>query len=488
MPTCLTSAFTDSRMGIAVADADGRIRLANPAFCAFTGHRLDELRGRHFNEITHADDRDAGRAAVAAMLAGRASSVRLEKRYLHRDGREVWVDLVSTVVRRSKGRIAFVAHAVDITGRRRAEEHLVSREAHYHSLYQFAGDYFFIIRYDAAGRPVIHDVNDRACEMHGYAREDLVGRPVAAVETAASLRNQDERIRRLQRPGDHACFETEHRRKDGSVFPVEVSARVIQEAGGAPYILSIGRDISVRREAERRAAEHDRQVRELMELRDRMLAVVGHDLRDALGAIVSFADLLQTQTDPEGGRRYAGLIKQAAGASLGLLTNLLEWTRLQTGNMELRPEAMDLREAMRRASAHVSATALLKQVSVRVNEGAPALALADPAMVDMVCRNLLANAIKYSPLGASVEIDCLPAAGKVICSVLDQGAGIPPARLPGLFDPGPRHSQPGTAGEKGSGLGLVLCREFLARNGGSIRAANAPGGGAVFTLELPAAE
>lgn len=477
-------------MGITVTDREGRFRVVNPAFCELLGYDRRELRGRRYDDITHHEDRDKGRAAVAAMLAGRTSSVRLEKRYLRRDGKEVWVDLVTTLVHRRKGDPVFVAQVVDISSRQRAEQILVERESHYRSLYKYAWDYLFILRYDADGRPLIHDANDRACEMHGYAREELVGKPIDIVETEASHAMQHERVKLLQKPGDHAVFELEHRRKDGSVFPVEVSARVIQIAGFAPYVLAIGRDISERRDNERRIAEYTNQLQELTRLRERLLSVIGHDLRNPIGAIAGFADLLlaMPDEDPEQVRRYAGQIKRATGAALGLLTNLLEWARFQAGGIEAKPTVVELRESAAIAVAHVEASAGIKLVSIEVEAGPSVPVRADPAMLETVCRNLLSNAVKYSPPGETVSISFSRLPGKVACQVRDRGAGIPADRLENLFLPQTRRSTPGTAGEKGSGIGLLLCREFIERNGGIIRAENALDGGAVFTMELPSAE
>ena len=178
-------------------------------------------------------------------------------------------------------------------------------------------------------------------------------------------------------------------------------------------------------------------------------------------------------------------IKKSSRQAYDLLENLLVWARSQTGKIDFRPETFALSQSISNTLAIARSIAGKKSIQIINNIQEPCLVYADKNMLNTILRNLLANAIKYTPRNGSIIIDCRQRNGNIEFLVKDNGIGIPKQNIGQLFRIDSKYSTPGTEKEQGTGLGLILCREFVEKHGGQIWAESEEGKGSTFRFTLP---
>lgn len=242
-----------------------------------------------------------------------------------------------------------------------------------------------------------------------------------------------------------------------------------------------------------------RKTRELVELnasKDRFFSIVAHDLRSPFNPLLGMAKLMTRLPDsasPTEFRTMAESVYFSARRVFELLENLLAWSRLQRGHMEQEPERLDLAKLVDRNVRLFSEVAIDKDISLGSTVAAGVYVHADPNMINTVLRNLTSNALKFTPRGGRVSISALPDtadAGLVAVTVSDTGLGIRAADQAKLFRLDVTHSTTGTAEEKGTGLGLIICQEMVKKNGGRIwiESDGTPGQGTTVRFTLPLLE
>jgi signal transduction histidine kinase len=222
--------------------------------------------------------------------------------------------------------------------------------------------------------------------------------------------------------------------------------------------------------------------------KDKFFSILAHDLRNPLSGLQTVSELLAGRYDelPEADRRrFAGMLREGANQSLALMNSLLLWVRAQTGRLPWEPAAIDLSQASEEAIAQLAAAAERKRVRLECAVPKGTEVFADGNMVAVVLRNLLSNALKFTPAGGLVRVKSEAENGHLVTSVTDTGIGIDPADQDKLFRIDTHLSRRGTEGEAGNGLGLILCREFVEKNGGRIWVCSQPGQGSCFTFTLP---
>lgn len=229
---------------------------------------------------------------------------------------------------------------------------------------------------------------------------------------------------------------------------------------------------------------------ELNVQKDKFFSIVAHDLKSPFNPLLGFSELLATQgagLPPEKVQEYGALLHRAATEAFKLLEDLLDWSRIQLDRVEFDPGAVNLQDLVAKNIARYQYAAQGKGVALRSDGMEPLCAYCDPRMLDTVVRNLVSNSIKFTPPGGEIVFSSRGEAVSVVLEIRDTGVGIPPQRLAELFAIGSRESSTGTSGETGTGMGLVICKELMDRQGGSMAVDSTVGAGTTFTLRLPAA-
>lgn len=222
--------------------------------------------------------------------------------------------------------------------------------------------------------------------------------------------------------------------------------------------------------------------------KDKFFSVIAHDLRNPFHGLVGLSQVLVEDyevMDKEKIKRFHNLVYQSAKQGYQLVLNLLEWTRTQTGRMTFAPEKLDISRIITDNIRLAQSIAASKNIKI-VNQTEPGLLVeADYNMIHTVFRNLLSNAIKFSHTGGEIVVNSKHDDKHIRIDIRDNGIGMDQKTLDNLFKIDISQSSTGTQGETGTGLGLILCREFVSRHKGDITVKSEKGKGAVFSVSLP---
>jgi PAS domain S-box-containing protein len=282
-------------------------------------------------------------------------------------------------------------------------------------------------------------------------------------------------------------------RADGAEFPIEAAISKVEVGGRKLYTL-IHRDITERKraEAEREQLAREQVARAAAEAanrsKDEFLAMVSHELRSPLNAILGYTRMLRASpADSKEAARAIAVIERSAKAQLQIIEDLLDSARIITGKLRIEPEPIDLSLALEAALDTVRSAAEAKGVTLVADCGPqPEQSLGDSMRLQQVVWNLLTNAIKFTPEGGRVELRMEGAGDNVRITVSDTGKGIEPEFLPFVFDPLRQADSSSARRYGGLGLGLSLVKHLVELHGGTITAASEGAGrGSTFTVTLP---
>lgn len=246
-------------------------------------------------------------------------------------------------------------------------------------------------------------------------------------------------------------------------------------------------------EINKKLKESEKNLSELNATKDKLFSIIAHDLKNPFNALIGFSDILERNfnhlTDNEK-KEYISVISESAQNLYKLLDNLLQWTRAQTGSINYIPEKFKLEPLIKQEVLNLNANAEKKRINVSVNASTAISVYADKNSIATVIRNLLSNAIKFTDIGGTIEIIAseskdFPKMAEVV--VKDSGIGIDQDDLERIFMIDGSYSTKGTANETGTGLGLLLCHEFVTKNNGKIWVNSSKGSGSEFHFTIPLA-
>lgn len=243
-----------------------------------------------------------------------------------------------------------------------------------------------------------------------------------------------------------------------------------------------------RKRAEIALTESERKLHAANAAKDKFFSIIAHDLRNPFNTIIGFSNILRDSykdLDQKEVTHFIELINDSALNAYNLLGNLLDWARSQTNTISYMPMNIDIGEIISATASMLAGDAQKKNITFvnRVPDGI--MVRADNNMLATVIRNLLTNAIKFTRSGGDVSVCYNSLDGVQEFTVEDSGVGIDPGDIEKLFNIDTKVATKGTAGEPGTGLGLILCREFIEKNAGTIRVESEPDKGSRFIFTLP---
>lgn len=234
--------------------------------------------------------------------------------------------------------------------------------------------------------------------------------------------------------------------------------------------------------------ETNAELQQVNATKDKFFSIIAHDLRSPFNSIIGFSDLLVEQIkmkDVEGIEKYAQIIVESSNKAMDLLMNLMEWSRSQTGRMDYKPENLNIENFIHETVSLYDNIAGEKSITINRFLPHDVIVFADKAMINTVLRNLIANAIKFTKPGGEINISAVKQHNEVIVSVSDTGVGMSQDKLGKIFQLDQSCSTLGTNKEKGTGLGLILCKEFVEKHGGKIWVESKEVIGSTFYFTLP---
>jgi len=257
---------------------------------------------------------------------------------------------------------------------------------------------------------------------------------------------------------------------------------------------SINKMIESLRENRRISELNEKYLAELMELntsKDKLFSIIAHDLKNPFSGLINLSDMVLSDVKDhkyDDLEEYAALLKTFSLQGYKLLINLLDWAKVQSNSVLIRLEALQLKEIVDLSKSLVEPVAIQKNMVIHCQFYETVRVMADSNMLQTVLRNLLSNAVKFTPAGGVISISAEEKDAKVRISIKDNGVGIRPENLKRLFRIDSPFSTNGTNNEFGSGLGLILCRDFLKKMDSEIQVESEVGKGSTFSFSLPIAK
>lgn len=510
----LRAMFSQAPLGIAIVDSlTGRFLSVNPRYCTIVGHSEAEMLASGFQQMTHPDDLEADLANMRRLREGTIKMFRMEKRYIRRDASVVWVTLTCVPLwNDARGELQHIAMVEDVTERREAGLRLAESERKYRELVELANS--IILRWNSAGE--ITFLNEFGREFFGYAEGEIVGRHVVGTivpETDAEGRDMREFIDRIcAAPELYDRSLNMNMRRNGERVWIAWTNRILRDArNDSVEILSVGTDVTAQRRAEvamrevnetleRKVAGRTEELQAALQraeaadqVKSAFLATMSHELRTPLNSIIGFTGLmLQGLAGPlnDEQTKQMGMVRGSARHLLELINDVLDISKIEAGQLEVRSEAFDLPGLIEEAIASVRPLADKKELGlVCVVDPALGEMVSDRRRVGQILLNLLNNAIKFTERGCvTLSADLLDghsAAPVVRLRVTDTGIGIKPDDVSRLFRPFHQIETGLARSHEGTGLGLVICRRLAALLGGAIAVTSEWGKGSEFTVTLP---
>lgn len=250
-------------------------------------------------------------------------------------------------------------------------------------------------------------------------------------------------------------------------------------------ISSQGINLIEERNRTRKKAE---ELKLLNATKDKFFSIIAHDLKNPFNSLLGFSELLKSDFDSmekEEMRTFINIIHDSSKHGFNLLENLLQWSRANTGSIEYFPKTINVGELISNCISLYRNNADKKQIQIFNDVPEDLILFGDKEMLSTVFRNLISNAIKFTLKGGKVKIKMVKNSKRVVISVIDTGVGIPEEKISSLFKIDVQHSTLGTSNEKGTGLGLILCKEFVEKHGGQIKVESERKNGSEFKVILP---
>jgi PAS domain S-box-containing protein len=230
------------------------------------------------------------------------------------------------------------------------------------------------------------------------------------------------------------------------------------------------------------------ELKEINSTKDKLFSIIAHDLRGPFTSLLGYSDLMIENLHKYDKSKFEQIlfhINSAAKDAYTLLENLLIWARSKNGQLRFNPQWLNLAVVLEEIRGNLNSLAMIKNITITNRSGASTLGFADENMLQAIVRNLVANAIKFCKPGGEIEIFSTSGENWIEIAVKDNGVGMPPEMRDKLLRSEETSSSTGTAHEKGTGLGLLICREFVDKHQGRIWVESEPGEGSCFYFTLP---
>lgn len=472
-------------------DIHGRLTYANQQASTLLGYPEDyPIIGLNTLDFYIPEDRERAVINFQRRLSGQSEDPN-EYTMIKKDGSLMHVLVFSSPIISNNSTLGLRGVIIDITDRKQAEKALKESERQYRLLAENSSDVIWTL--DNQNRFTY--ISPSIYALRGLSPEEAMRESIQDTMPTHSMEIVQEAIMKGHKIDAAGKFlpvqvEIEQYHKNGTLIWVEISVQVmVNDLGEVIGKVGISRDITQRKRAEEALIDSEKLLRELNAQKDKFFSIISHDLRSPFNALLGMSQQLLEQIaekDYEDAEKIGKTLLQSSARAMNLITNLLEWSQAQTGRLDFNPQSIELTALISETMNVLEDLASQKAISITCLLPDKIAVVADAHMISTILRNLITNAIKFTHKGGQISIGTSTEQNEVIVSVSDNGIGIPAARLQKLFRIDDNESRPGTAHEKGTGLGLVLCKEFVEKHHGKIWVESKEAEGSTFHFSIPA--
>lgn len=502
----LRTIFNNIMSGIVLVDAEThKIEDINPSGEVLFKSSKDNIIGRTCHEFLCPNRH--GECPITDLNQELDNAERIMLRF---DGSRIPI-LKSVRKIKIKGREKLIESFVDISELKELQKQIGESEEKYRSFFENVQDVFF----QTDNKGTITEISPSVKNLSGYERGEVIGMPATGF-----FMNSENRLNLLEPPylnENVHDFEIPMLAKDGKELWVSVNAQLMKDDSGNPVgIEGSLRDITLRVIAENdknKLIEDLQTTKEFLEnesariiqlnadleaseeklkeniaSKDKLFSIIAHDLRSPFNGFLGLTQILSEELfnlSLAEVHNFALALKDSANNLFSLLENLLEWSKLQRDLIAFNPGEITLKSLVSNIVKQFNTNLSVKNIRLEVEIKPDVFVYADKDMLNGIFRNLLSNAIKFTNKGGIIAIKADVKEYDVKIRIIDSGIGIPDKMIPELFNPGAKTSRSGTDGELSSGLGLLICKEFVEKNSGSISVESEVDKGTTFYITLP---
>jgi PAS domain S-box-containing protein len=467
---------------ISISDEDGTIVYHSDNLIDEFGWKSEDIIGKSFKELIHPDDLSRISDDFLKLKKKPKATNAIEFKHLCKDGSYKLVSL--SVINLLSDPIikGFLTAYHDISKRRQAEEqNIILNRAVENSPAS-------IVITDSNG--LIEYINPRFTAITGYTFDEAIGQNPRILKSGNMPISIYHELWDTILKGKEWRGELENKKKNGELYWEMASISGIKnEQGIITHFVAVKEDITSRKEFIEEIESKNEQLQLTNAQKDKFLSIIAHDLRGPFSGFLGLTEILAKNINSlplDDIKDLAQEMKHSAGNLYDLLSNLLEWSRTQRGLIDFKPEEIDMTEIVSHSFETFYETGRQKQVVFVSDVPKSSTAKADRYMLQTVLRNLISNALKFTAKGGKISLTIQPtSSGEIICAIKDTGVGMPKKILENLFRIDVNVSRAGTNNEPSTGLGLILCKEFVEKHGGRIWAESEEGHGSTFYFTLP---
>lgn len=356
------------------------------------------------------------------------------------------------------------------------------REYYYNSILNNIGDPVFVK--DDQSRFLF--LNEAACKIFGLSRSEVVGKTLGENIPPDEMEIFLKVDKQVLENGIENINEEQLTISGGQTRMLSTKKTRFIDAKGKKYLVGVVHDITKRIKRDDLLKISEKQLKELNATKDKLFSIIAHDLRSPFINIIGLSELiLEKDIDFNESKKYIQILNSSAEKTLVLLDNLLNWAKSQTGQLHYNPKKILFSNVIVEIISLNKSPAETKNISLNYFTSTEIEVYADENMLKTVLRNIISNAIKFTNFGGQIEVFAILKQEHVEITISDNGIGMNEEKRKGLFDITSTTTIVGTANENGSGLGLVLCKEFVKKNYGKIWVESEEGKGSAFKFTLP---
>ena len=483
--------FEDAPLGVALVESvSGKICEVNQMFAKIAGRSVEELTTIDWISITHPDDLEEDLKNQAQLVNGETNGFQMEKRYIRPDGSFVWINMtISRLIKEENMPMLHLCMIEEISERKKVQDQLLEKSSLLEAQVNSVTEGILIV--DENNRRIL--INQRLIDL---------------LKIPDSILNDDNEDTKLlnyvtgltKKPNlflEKVLYLYTHK-TEKSLDEIEFKDGLILERYSAPIIGKDGqnygriwtfRDITEQKRSESEIFQINARLKKVIAEKDKFYSVIAHDLRGPLGGFMKMSELLVEMEDDltDAEKREIILdLKDSSKNTFTLLEQLLEWTKIDQGMIEFKPGIHDLNGIIAESMKMVTDSAKNKSITIIENVPDRINVYGDRNMLLTILRNLSLNAVKYTKIGGKVTITVEQDLNQgVKFAITDNGIGMSKYLLDNLFKVGVNTNRQGTNGEHSTGLGLLLCKEFIEKHKGEFIIKSQEGKGSTFAFTIP---
>ena len=440
-----------------------------------------------WSALVYKDDRELMSSTFNNFLKSKGREFKFEHRIYRKDGSVGWVVDHGLLFDAEKDKpLRLIGTTTDITERKEAEIELQKSEEKFRNVFEGSGVGMAILSLDGQ----FTKVNKVFCEMLGYSEAEFLHTNFRDITHPGDMDKSIGLVKDLLtgEVSESSLIEKRYITKEGEIIWALTTVSLMADFENKPlYFIVQVQDITKRKRNEEQVIKYAEELKNLNAAKDKFFSIISHDLRSPFNSLLGLTEFLThsySEMNPSEIKNSILNIYNSAQQVYNLILNLLEWSMLQSGRLTVEKSVINLAELGIEIMNLYKEGANNKKLELINNMNENILIYADKYMIDTIIRNFVSNSIKFTNPGGKIIIKGVINGDNAEVSVTDTGIGISPENQKNLFRIDEQFRRDGTANEKGTGIGLILCKEFAEKNGGVLWVESEEGKGSRFSITV----